>query len=84
MAIIRRDEQLMSAPDNKVVTPHPRLKTVSGPPRIPEEPALTPLERHQLEVRLDVARERLLMWRIGVILAAMFAIMLTRQLFITL
>lgn len=38
--------------------------------------------RHQLEVRLDVARERVLLWRIAVVFAALAALLLVRQLFV--
>lgn len=37
---------------------------------------------HQLEVRVDVARERVLLWRIAVVFAALAGVLLARSLWL--
>ena len=48
-------------------------------PVVEREQPLTVEERHRLEVRLDVAREQVLLWRVGVVVAGLVAALLLRS-----
>ncbi len=43
-------------------------------------PAVDPEKRHALEVRLDIARECVLLWRIAVVVATLVGLFLIRNL----
>ena len=69
--------------DNLIPYPGAPQQPPDGvPPQEPETqapPAPDPERLHALEVRLDIARERVLLWRIAVVLAALASLMLLRQ-----
>lgn len=54
----------------------PKLIRLPDPPRV--EPP-DPEELHRLEVRMDIAREQVLLWRIGVVVAALVGLLLLRE-----